>query len=122
MVEESVQKYWTLTQKELAVRVEEWEQINERLLLAVNSSDMAVELKYDSNGESRDQIRHLAESENRCCGAAGVEFAFRDNQTDIRVTIKNVKDGLPARTVLAAFANFEVHNDQDWWKGWRATR
>jgi hypothetical protein len=86
------------------VRVEEWKQVNERLLLAVNSSDKAVELKYDSDGESRDQIRHLAESENGCCGAAGVEFVFHDNQTYIRVTIKKIRDGLPARTVLAAFA------------------
>jgi hypothetical protein len=86
------------------VRVEEWEQVNERLLLAVNSSDETVELMYDSDGESRDQIRRLAESENGCCGAAGVEFAFHDSQTYIRVTVKRVRDGLPARTVLAAFA------------------
>ncbi len=29
---------------------------------------------------------------------------WRDSQTGIRVTVKKVKDGLPARTVLAAFA------------------
>ena len=86
------------------MRVKEWEHINERLLLAVNSSDEAVELKYDSDGESLDEIRQLAESENRCCGAAGVEFVFLNNQTDVIVMVKKVRDGLPARTVLAAFA------------------
>ena len=86
------------------MRVKEWEHINERLLLAVNYSDEAVELKYDSDGESLIQIRQLTESENRCCGAAGVEFVFRDNQTDVIVMVKKVGDGLPARTILAAFA------------------
>ena len=86
------------------MRVEEWEQVNERLLLEVNSTDETVELKYGSDGESLDQIRRLTESENRCCRAAGVEFVFRDNQTNIMVMVKKVRDGLPARTVLAAFA------------------
>ena len=86
------------------MRVEEWEHVNERLLLAVNSSDDAVELKYNPDGESLDQIRQLTESENGCCGAAGVEFVFRDNQTNFIVMVKKVRDGLPARTVLAAFA------------------
>lgn len=86
------------------MRVKEWARINKTSLSAVHATDVAVELIYRSNEGFVETLRTLVESENACCGAAGVEFVLNERQDDIRVVVKVVRNGLPAKTVIAAFA------------------
>ena len=107
MVEESIQKYWRLTQNELAVRVQEWERINARALSAVNRGDRHVEMVYllrEGDSLLHRELEGLVTAEQDCCGAAGIKFELTTFSDSYRINIRVVREGLPSHTVIAAFA------------------
>ena len=56
------------------------------------------------DGSVLQELERLVAAEQGCCGAAGVEFELDVLPDRVCVVVKTVKDGLPAETVVAAFA------------------
>ena len=69
--------------------------------MCVERGDSSVWLTY-SGGEA--QLQQLVEAEQGCCGAAGVEFSLHTVDEGVQVHVRETRAGLPAKTVLAAFA------------------
>ena len=89
------------------MRVQEWESVNSYALSSVVPAQKSVTLNYRHIPESielSEKLKRLVTAENGCCGAAGVEFELDEQQDGMRVVVKVVRDGLPAQTVIAAFA------------------
>ncbi|NKC01337.1 MAG: hypothetical protein GKR90_22955 [Pseudomonadales bacterium] len=72
---------------------------------SVTRDEQLVELTYGKlEVGRRAELERLVSAEQGCCGAAGVEFAIRCEGTICHVVVRKVRNGLPAETVLAAFA------------------
>jgi len=80
-------------------------------LSSVEKTAQGVELLYQSNADVVQELERLVEAEQGCCGAAGVEFELAQGKDGLRVGIQTVRDGLPAQTVVAAFAAMKVFNN-----------
>ena len=53
-----------------------------------------------------EDLQQLVFKEQGCCGAAGVEFELVKNP-GLVVNVRLVREGVPGRTVLAAFAEMK---------------
>ena len=70
--------------------------------MRVEQDDKRVVLSYSGGHEA---LQLLVEAEQGCCGAAGVEFSLASDEDGVRVSVVEKRPGLPAQTVLAAFAD-----------------
>ena len=52
-------------------------------------------------------LENLVQAEQGCCGAAGVEFELIPQASSTSVIVNVVREGLPAQTVIAAFAEMK---------------
>jgi len=89
------------------VRVQEWDEVNRRGLSVVEHRPECVELIYTECEESSrlcQELDKLVSAERGCCAAAGVEFELVQGERGASVVVRVVREGLPARTVIAAFA------------------
>ena len=84
--------------------------LNEKISPEVILGPGRVELTYrhETDDPLVSEIARLVSAEQNCCGAAGVEFKVTPTDNGSLVTIETIRDGLPAQTVLAAFADMEV--------------
>jgi len=52
-------------------------------------------------------LEKLVQAEQGCCGTAGVEFELFPQLSGASVVVNVVREGLPAQTVIAAFAEMK---------------
>ncbi len=89
------------------MRVQEWESINSHALVSVFRVEQSISLNYRRSPEYPEmsqELERLVTAENGCCGAAGVEFELDEHPDGMSVVVKIIREGLPSRTVIAAFA------------------
>ena len=79
--------------------------MNRHALLSVNRMNDGVDLVYRiEDGRLLQDLKTLVHSEADCCGAAGVKFELVERQESACVSVSVIRDGLPSRTVIDAFA------------------
>lgn len=81
--------------------------INRGALSRVDCQPQRVELLYQYSDDREDFMRELERlvlKEQSCCGAAGVSFDVKHTAAGSMVIVCVVSAGLPAQTVIAAFA------------------
>ena len=87
------------------MRVLEWEEVNNHALLSVDRVNDGVDLVYGiEDGRLIQDLKSLVEAEGDCCGAAGVKFELVEREDSVCVSVAVLREGLPSRTVIDAFA------------------
>ena len=96
------------------MRVQAWEAVNSSALVSTVADETSVLLRYAVRPGDRwlEELQQLVAAENDCCGAAGVRFDLRRHGDEIHVQVLTRAEGLPARTVIAAFAAMKGSDGQ----------
>ena len=88
--------------------MQEWARVNVHLR-EVAATDRQVLLRY--NDAAAPELEVLVAAEQSCCGPAGVSFTFVRREKEVSVIVREAKPGLPAKTVLQAFAGMRGSPD-----------
>ena len=86
------------------MRVQAWAAVNRSALVSTTEATDTVRLDYADKPGVVSELEALVKAETSCCGPAGVRFALEGRT----VVVSLVTEGLPARTVLAAFAGMSA--------------
>ena len=86
--------------------MKEWAHVNQSSLQRVTKGDDRVRLEFTlTAADTLDELKRLVSAEDHCCGPASVRFDLEEGEDSAQVIVSITKDGLPAQTVLAAFAS-----------------